>query len=55
MGERLSYLAEIHPANDKAHTGDNANGPVEIRPYGLCLFVTNCAHAAFAPSDGFGP
>jgi hypothetical protein len=33
----------------------NANGSVEIRPYGPCLFVTNCAHAAFPPPYEFKP
>jgi hypothetical protein len=33
----------------------NANGSVEIRPYGPSLFVTNCAHAAFPPSYEFAP
>jgi hypothetical protein len=33
----------------------NADGSVETRPYGPCLFVTNCAHAAFPPFDEFQP
>jgi hypothetical protein len=33
----------------------NADGSVEIRSYGPSLFVTNCAHAAFPPSDAFEP
>jgi hypothetical protein len=31
----------------------NADGSVEIRHYGPCLFVINCAHEAFPPSDEF--
>ena len=31
----------------------NANGSVETWPYGPCLFVTNCAQAAFPLSDEF--
>jgi hypothetical protein len=31
----------------------NADGSVEIRPYGFPLLVTNCAHAACHPSDEF--
>jgi hypothetical protein len=33
----------------------NANGSVEIRPYGPSLFVTNCAHTAFPRSYEFTP
>ncbi|MFZ0945102.1 MAG: hypothetical protein WAN54_14470, partial [Syntrophobacteraceae bacterium] len=33
----------------------NANGSLKIRPYGPCLFVTNCANAAFPPSYEFAP
>jgi hypothetical protein len=33
----------------------NADGSVEIRPYGPSLFVTICAHEALAPSDEFTP
>jgi hypothetical protein len=33
----------------------NADGAVEIRPYGPSLVVTNRAHAASPPSDGFRP
>jgi hypothetical protein len=33
----------------------NADGAVKFRPDGSCLFVTNCAHAAFPPSDEFQP
>jgi hypothetical protein len=31
----------------------NADGAVKFRPYRPCLFVTNCAHADFPPSDEF--
>jgi hypothetical protein len=31
----------------------NADGSVEIRPYGSPLLVTNCAHAACPPFDEF--
>jgi hypothetical protein len=31
----------------------NADGAVKFRPYRPCLFVTNCAHGDFPPSDEF--
>ena len=31
----------------------NVNGSIEIRPCDSPLLVTNCAHAAFPPSDEF--
>ena len=33
----------------------NANGAVEFRPYGFCMFVTKCAHATFRLPDEFEP
>ena len=57
--EDIEALIDLSHEKKAGITGDlralkiNADGSVEFRPYGPCLFVTNCAHAAFPPSDEF--
>jgi len=47
----LSHEKKAGISGDLCALKINANGFVEIWPYGPCLFVTNCAHAAFPPFD----
>jgi hypothetical protein len=51
----LSHEKKAGIAGDLCTLKIDADGPVEIRPYGPCLLVTNCAHHTFLPSDEFEP
>jgi len=51
----LSREKKAGIAGDLCTLKIDADGPVEIRPYSPCLFVTNCAHHTFFPSDEFEP
>jgi hypothetical protein len=51
----LSHKKKPGIGSDLCALKINANGSVEIRPYCLLLFVTNCAHADLPPSGEFAP
>jgi hypothetical protein len=57
--ENVEALIDLPQDKEAGIGGDlcalkiNADGPVEIRPYGFLLFVTNRAHADSPPSNAF--
>jgi hypothetical protein len=57
--ENVETLIDLPQDKEAGIGGDlcalkiNADGPVEIRPYGFLLFVTNRAHADSPFSDEF--
>jgi hypothetical protein len=49
----LSHEKKAGIACDLCALKIDADGPVKIRPYRPCLFVTNYAHADSPPSNAF--